>query len=134
MQQRMGQKITGSDQSHKFGDEKKPPVKQNLVAGKPICPDSAVRYLYQPGEQEGGQRRATDLIWSVNIHKISHHIVLHGIRVYYLMPPSSAERFRDGRTAYCSCRYPNAYVVIPSGAIHRLVSSGESVVLLIVRP
>ena len=48
--------------------------------------------------------------------------------------PSSAERFRDGRTAYCSCRYPNAYVVIPSGAIHRLVSSGESVVLLIVRP
>ena len=29
------------------------PVKQNRPAGKPICPDSAVRYLYQPGEQEG---------------------------------------------------------------------------------
>ena len=47
---------------------------------------------------------------------------------------SSAERFRNRRIAYCSCRYPNAYVVMPPGAIHRLVSSGESVVLLIVRP
>ena len=110
-----------------------PPVKQNQPAGKPICPDSAVRYLYQPGEQEGGGRhRATDPIWSVSIHKISHHIVLQGIRVYYLMPPAPQRGF--GRTAYCSCRYPNAYVVIPSGAIHRLVSSGESVVLLIERP
>ena len=43
---------------------------------------------------------------------------------------SSAERFRDGRTAYCSCRYPNAYVVMQFGAIHRLVSSGESVVFV----
>ena len=34
--------------------KKNPPVKQNRPAGKPICPDSAVRYLYQPGEQEGG--------------------------------------------------------------------------------
>ena len=41
--------------------KKTPPVKQNQPAGKPICPDSAVRYLYQPGEQEGGGRhRATD--------------------------------------------------------------------------
>ena len=43
-------------------------------------------------------------------------------------------RFRDERPAYCSCRYPNEYVVMPFWAIHRLVSSGESVVLLIVRP
>ena len=73
--------------------KKTPPVKQNQPAGKPICPDSAVRYLYQPGEQEGGQRRATDPIWSVSIHKISHHIVLQGIRVYYLMPPAPQRGF-----------------------------------------
>ena len=88
----MGQKITGSDQNHKFGET--PPVKQNQPAGKPICPDSAVRYLYQPGEQEGGgRRRATDPKWSVSIHKISHHIVLQGIRVYYLMPPAPQRGF-----------------------------------------
>ena len=74
--------------------KKPPPVKQNQPAGKPICPDSAVRYLYQPGEQEGGgRRRATDPIWSVSIHKISHHIVLQGIRVYYLMPPAPQRGF-----------------------------------------
>ena len=89
----MGQKITENDQSHKFGDEKNPPVKQNRPAGKPICPIAALRYLYQPGEQEGGQRRATDPIWSVSIHKISHHIVLQGIMVYYLMPPAPKRGF-----------------------------------------
>ena len=74
--------------------KKPPPVKQNRPAGKPICPDSAVRYLYQPGEQEGGgRRRATDPIWSVSIHKISHHIVLQGIRVYYLIPPAPQRGF-----------------------------------------
>ena len=42
--------------------KKNPPVKQNRSAGKLICPDSAVGYLYQPGEQEAGLRRATDPI------------------------------------------------------------------------
>jgi len=30
-----------------------------------------VRYLYEPGELEGGKRRATDPIWSVTTHRIS---------------------------------------------------------------
>jgi hypothetical protein len=30
-----------------------------------------VRYLYQPGELEGGQRRATDPNWSLTMHDIS---------------------------------------------------------------
>ena len=115
--------------------KKTPPVKQNRPAGKPICPDSAVRYLYQPGEQEGGgRRRATGPIWSVSIHKISHHIVLQGIRVYYLMPPAPQRCFVTEDLFIVPADTQNAYVVMPSGAIHRLVSSGESVVLLIVRP
>ena len=68
-------------------------MKQNRPAGKPICPDAALRYLYQPGEQEGDQRRATDSIRIVSIYKISHHIVLQGIRVYYLMPPAPQKGF-----------------------------------------
>ena len=43
------------------------------------------RYLYQPGELEGGgRRRAADPIWSVGIHKNDYHIITQGIRVYYL--------------------------------------------------
>jgi len=30
----------------------------------------SVRYLYQPGELEGGRRRATDPIWSLKIYEI----------------------------------------------------------------
>ena len=40
-----------------------------------------VRYLYQPGELEGGERRrATDPIWSVNTYEISQVMPI----VYYL--------------------------------------------------
>ena len=66
---------------------------QNRPIGKPISPDAAVRYLYQPGEQEVGRLRATDPIWSISIHKISHHIVPQGIRVYYLMLPAPQRGF-----------------------------------------
>jgi hypothetical protein len=31
-----------------------------------LSPDERVRYLYEPGEPEGGHRRATDPIWSLN--------------------------------------------------------------------
>ena len=60
----------------------------------PICPTASVRYLYQPREQEGGsRRRATDPIWSVDIHKIDYHIITLGIRVYYLKPPAPERGF-----------------------------------------
>ena len=45
----------------------------------------SVRYLYQPGELEGGGKRwATDPIWSVDVHKVEYNIIAQGIRVNYL--------------------------------------------------
>ena len=37
---------------------------------KKLPPQVNVRYLYQPGELEGGGKRATDLIWSLKVHNI----------------------------------------------------------------
>ena len=37
---------------------------------KTIPSDVLVRYLYAPGELEGGRRRATDPIWSLTIHTV----------------------------------------------------------------
>jgi transposase InsO family protein len=38
---------------------------------EPLIPSGAqVRYLYQPGELEGGRRRATDPVWSLTIHAV----------------------------------------------------------------
>ena len=35
-----------------------------------LPPEAHVRYLYYPGELEGGGRRATDPIWSLKVYKI----------------------------------------------------------------
>ena len=37
---------------------------------KKLSPQVNVRYRYQPGELEGGGRRATDPIWSLNVYNI----------------------------------------------------------------
>lgn len=43
-----------------------------------------VRYLYQPGELEGGEhRRATDPIWSLTVHRINRTVVVPGEPIMY---------------------------------------------------
>jgi hypothetical protein len=45
-----------------------------------------VRYLYQPGELEGGeQRRATDPIWSLSINQIGNTIIKPGDPILYYL-------------------------------------------------
>ena len=52
-----------------------------------------VRYLYQPGELEGGERRrATDPIWSLNTYEISQAFNNNPI-VYYLHYPAPKRGF-----------------------------------------
>ena len=47
--------------------------------------DTPVRYLYAPGELEGGRRRATDPVWSLTIHTV-RNVVQRGGQpaLYYL--------------------------------------------------
>ena len=48
-----------------------------------------VRYLYQPGELEGGRRRATDHTWSLTVHRVERTVTKSGDPVvYYLDGPS----------------------------------------------
>lgn len=67
------------------------PVRTNL----PILePDALVRYLYAPGELEGGSRRATDPVWSLTVHNISN--VVQRPRqpaLYYLNTPAPKRGF-----------------------------------------
>ena len=45
-----------------------------------------VRYLYQPGELEGGQqRRATDPIWSLDIYRIDRAVMKPGEPILYYL-------------------------------------------------
>jgi hypothetical protein len=50
-----------------------------------ILYDAQVRYLYQPGELEGGRKRATDPIWSVTMHSMRNAVQQEGQPVVYYL-------------------------------------------------
>ena len=51
-----------------------------------IPSDVGVRYLYQPGELEGGRRRATDPVWSLDVYRIGRSVTKPDEPVlYYLL-------------------------------------------------
>ena len=61
---------------HKPSDairQKQVDVKVKVLKAKPALPVNVfVRYLYEPGELEGGTtRRATDPVWSITVHRIA---------------------------------------------------------------
>ena len=74
-------------------------IKDKAVSAKPATPYMRpvgvherklpplvnVRYLYYPGDLEGGGRRATDPIWSLKVYNIQKVVTrTHGPVVYYL--------------------------------------------------
>ena len=53
---------------------------------KRLPDDVLVRYLYQPGELEGGQhRRATDAIWSLQVYRLARSVAKSGAPIVYYM-------------------------------------------------
>ena len=59
--------------------------------------DGLYRYLYQPGEQHGDQKRqATDFIWSKNTYRLDQLVQEPGNRVlYYLQDGPDRAFVRD---------------------------------------
>ena len=74
-------------------------IKKKTVPSKPSTPylrpvgvnekklpsGLSVRYLYQPGELEGGRRRATDPIWSLNVYEIEKIMIKPDAPVIYYL-------------------------------------------------
>ena len=57
----------------------------SVVPGRPLglkeqnVPSGVgVRYLYQPGELEGGRRRATDPVWSLEVYRLGRSVTKPG--------------------------------------------------------
>jgi hypothetical protein len=47
------------------------PATRKIGLHEPLIPsDALLRYLYAPGELEGGRRRATDPMWSLTVHVV----------------------------------------------------------------
>ena len=74
-------------------------IKENSVVAKPSTPYSRpvgmnekklpplihVRYLYQPGELEGGTKRATDPIWSLKVYRVVKNMTKPNEPVVYYL-------------------------------------------------
>ena len=85
-------KITGKEPTKALGlkeVEIKPPEYKRPVGldEDRLPPGVMVRYLLNPGEDEGGEKRwATDPIWSLEIYYLSRSIISAGQPVlYYLL-------------------------------------------------
>ena len=48
-----------------------------------------VRFLYQPGELEGGRRRATDPVWSLQVYRLGRSVTKPGEPVLYYLDSAS---------------------------------------------
>ena len=82
-------------------------IKQKAVAAKPSTTYSRpvgewekklpslvnVRYLYQPGEFEGGVNRATDPIWSLKVHSIERSVTKPNEPILYYLRDSPKRGF-----------------------------------------
>ena len=55
--------------------------------------DIVVRYLYQPGELEGGSKRATDPNWTLKTYKISKSVTKKGQPVVYYLDDGPSRGF-----------------------------------------
>ncbi|MEW8333485.1 MAG: DDE-type integrase/transposase/recombinase [Candidatus Thiodiazotropha sp.] len=68
-------------------------VSSSVTPGRPVGlkeqklpSDVLVRYLYQPGELEGGQRRrATDAVWSLQAYRLARAVAKSGAPVVYYL-------------------------------------------------
>ena len=52
---------------------------------KKLPSGSRLRYLFQPGELEGGRRRTTDPIWSLNVYEIEKIMIKPDSPVIYYL-------------------------------------------------
>ena len=89
-----------------IGKKPKDAIKSKIVTSKPSTPYSRVvgmkekklppgafRYLYQPGELEGGRRRATDPVWSLKVYIIGRSVTKPDEPVLYYLQDGPARGF-----------------------------------------
>lgn len=68
------------------------PKQRNNVLTQPVLGNVTVRYLYEPGELEGGKKRATDPVWSVTTHNISSITRSTGRNAIYRLDSTAPQR------------------------------------------
>ena len=66
-------------------EEHKAVFSKKTTAPQPAPQSAHVRYLYQPGELEGGGKRATDPIWSLKVYTLERAVSKQNEPVLYYL-------------------------------------------------
>ena len=97
-----------SEDTRLTGKKPRDAIRDGRVAQKPFLPADrpfglqeqklpsgvGVRYLYRSGELEGGRRRATDPVWSLEVYRLGRSVTKPGEPVlYYLQDGPPHHRF-----------------------------------------
>ena len=53
----------------------------------------AFRFLYQPGELEGGRRCTTDPVWSLEVYRLGHSVTRSDVPVLYYLQDGQPRGF-----------------------------------------
>jgi len=93
-------RLTGTRPKDAIKKAQVPPSSLSVVPGRKVGLDeiklpsgAGVRFLYQPGELEGGQRRrATDAIWSLKVYRLGRSATKPGEPVLYYLQGDDAPR------------------------------------------
>ena len=83
----------------------KPSKKYSRPVGldeKKLPPLIKVRYLYQPGELEGGTKRATDPIWSLKVYQVVENNTKPNEPVVYYLSDGPKRGFVRERSVGCA--------------------------------
>ena len=72
----------------------------SIVPGRPVGLEEqkvpsgvGVRFLYEPGEREGGRRRATDTVWSLTVHRLGRSVTKPDEPVLYYLQDGPSRGF-----------------------------------------
>ena len=76
-----------------------------------------VRYLYQPGELEGGRRRATDPVWSLEVYQLARSVTKPDEPVLYYLQGNDAPQQGFVREELLSV--PSDTELPPDGVLRR---------------
>ena len=84
-----------------------PQKPSSVVPGRPVGSSerkisSGVGVRYQPGELEGGRRRATDPVWSLGVYRPWRSVTKPREPVLLLSSRWASPRVRPGRAARCA--------------------------------
>ena len=106
----------------------------SVVPGRPlglkeqkVLSGVGVRYLYQPGELEGGRQRATDPVWSLEEYRLGRSVTKPDEPVLYYLQGDDAPQRSFVRESCWRCYPTHSYLRMGSSGVEQLFNPPRNI-------